>query len=675
MRKIIAALFALCSTLAAAQAPSPVPALPDAPRITQYSISGTACACAVNFALYGDGVDVDNWLQVFIGSTQYLSSDPVNGWTITSPSGSIGNIARPITDAVLTFNQAQTGTVTILGARRPRRLTQFQENRGVAARDLNQAITDEIAQLREGWDKTDRAILGQPGETLNLLPPASSRVGGVLAFDPATGQPIIQPNVPSGSIPAGSITGSLIASGTVANSNLSNMAAGTAKCRPLGASTGVPEDCSYRIISITDAPYSADPTGVADSTTAIQNAINALPVNGGIVQFPPGNYKISSTLTVGNGSSSVASTRYGVILQAACGITIPFFNGFPSTPCAELTWAGGASDMIHVLGPLQGWGIQGLFLNGASTANSCIHVTSAQFGDSANLSLNNCLHGLASDTVPIFGALSNTDSYYNSYRNLAVQVPNIANAIGILIDGNGSNNTSNTDFNSFYGVNVSIPNASGTVQAAIDLKACDSNVFYDTKVFLNSVNSVGVQFDYSAVNSWPASNTFVNLDSSGTTGAFINNSSTPGSSARPNYIIGLVETNGFSAPNNFANLAVYSSHNINLNQGGNNPSTQLQATNGHLGYTGNSTPTLTGGCNGAGSSVTGTDNAGIVQGQTAAATSCVLTFAHAYAAPPVCMLIGNTAPLTGTNNNSNTAITVNFAAAANFFWSYICFGN
>lgn len=43
--------------------------------------------------------------------------------------------------------------------------------------------------------------------------------------------------------------------------------------------------------------YGADPTGVLDSTTAIQNAINALQP-GGILWVNPGTYKISGTLTL-----------------------------------------------------------------------------------------------------------------------------------------------------------------------------------------------------------------------------------------------------------------------------------------------------------------------------------------------------------------------------------------
>jgi hypothetical protein len=109
--------------------------------------------------LYGDGTDFNNWVEVWLNGQQVTFNDPAFGWTITSPTNSdLSRIARPITDGVLTFINDQTGTVQIVGARRPRRTTQFSENRGVATRDLNQAVTDIIAMLREDWDKiNDRA--------------------------------------------------------------------------------------------------------------------------------------------------------------------------------------------------------------------------------------------------------------------------------------------------------------------------------------------------------------------------------------------------------------------------------------------------------------------------------------------------------------------------------------
>ena len=86
-------------------------------------------------------------------------------------------------------------------------------------------------------------------------------------------------------------------------------------------------------------------------------------------------------------------------------------------------------------------------------------------------------------------------------------------------------------------------------------------------------------------------------------------------------------------------------------------------------------PTLTAGCNGAGSSVSGTDMAGTVTGQTAAATTCTLTFTAAYGATPNCVVSGQNSPLTGAFTPSTGTLVVNFASTANYKWSYVCFGS
>ena len=199
-RTIFALLFTIICSATLAAPPPPVPALPDTTRATTYALVANNCACAVNFALYGDGTDVDNWLQVYVNGVAKLSTDPAFGWAITSPTGPLATIPRPITNAILTFTAPQTATVVIVGDRRPRRTTQFPENRGVAARDLNQGMTDIIAVERELWDRSNRAIVAPVGEVLLPLPAAAARAGSLLAFD-GTGQPTLtSPGIGTGNV-------------------------------------------------------------------------------------------------------------------------------------------------------------------------------------------------------------------------------------------------------------------------------------------------------------------------------------------------------------------------------------------------------------------------------------------------------------------------------------------
>jgi hypothetical protein len=153
-RAIFAAtLMAGLAAAAFAQAPPPVPALPDTIRQTIYNITSSTCGCAVGFQLYGDQTDVDNWVQVFVNGQARLSTDPVFGWSLSSPTGPLSSIPRPITDAILTFASAQTATVAIVGAQRPRRLQTFSENQPITARQFNQIFNTVFAELRELWDR------------------------------------------------------------------------------------------------------------------------------------------------------------------------------------------------------------------------------------------------------------------------------------------------------------------------------------------------------------------------------------------------------------------------------------------------------------------------------------------------------------------------------------------
>jgi len=76
----------------------------------------------------------------------------------------------PVEPGKVTLDVAATGTVIILGAQRPRRLSQYQENRGIPARDMNVEVTQLTAMLREAWDYFERVIAAPPGETMAPLP-------------------------------------------------------------------------------------------------------------------------------------------------------------------------------------------------------------------------------------------------------------------------------------------------------------------------------------------------------------------------------------------------------------------------------------------------------------------------------------------------------------------------
>jgi hypothetical protein len=293
---LASALFASLAP-AFAQAPPPVPALPDTERRTSYVISGSTCACAVNFALYGDSTDYTNWIEVWINGVRITQS---GNWTITSPTGSLATIPRPITDAVLTFTAVQTGTVQIVGAQRPRRTSQFAENRGVAARDLNQVITGLTAQLRENWDKTNdvtgRAVIAPPGETLAMLPKLANRLSQGACFD-SGGNLTTCVSVPSSTFAAG-------AGITLTGVGPTTIAANLSVTPPLVMSGTAPINFSCPTCGTVQGTGTPTAGDLATFSTAATTPITSPGYN---VRQVPGLIPSTSAVTISNGANAVVT--------------------------------------------------------------------------------------------------------------------------------------------------------------------------------------------------------------------------------------------------------------------------------------------------------------------------------------------------------------------------------
>src|SRR5260370_36036141 len=65
-------------------------------------------------------------------------------------------------------------------------------------------------------------------------------------------------------------------------------------------------------ISVSESAYNADPTGAKDSTTAIQNAVNAGEAQGKGVWIPQGTYLVTSHILVNNVTLAGAGPWYSV---------------------------------------------------------------------------------------------------------------------------------------------------------------------------------------------------------------------------------------------------------------------------------------------------------------------------------------------------------------------------
>jgi hypothetical protein len=110
--------------------------------------------------------------------------------------------------------------------------------------------------------------------------------------------------------------------------------------------------------------FGADPTGTADSTTAIQTAIGALPAHGGVIYFPAGVYSCSGALTVDQSYVTLMGDGYGFATQ----ITVPsgtisrtaaiiLGNTAPVSQCSVRDLAVVVDGGAHAVNPGTGHGI------------------------------------------------------------------------------------------------------------------------------------------------------------------------------------------------------------------------------------------------------------------------------------------------------------------------------
>lgn len=222
--------------------------------------------------------------------------------------------------------------------------------------------------------------------------------------------------------------------------------------------------------------YGADPTGGVDSTVAIQLAINVIGAgNGGFVTLGAGTFKTSSTLVVGNGTTTTPSTVNNVFIQAS-GSSSPFASGANGT---RILWNGGAGGTIlQFMGAGVGGGISGsILLDGNGTAATGLYLLHWVAGHFQTVGIKNCTGKylkLFTQTVPdtvggvrdnIFG-LYFTDTIPSGATGLSIDaltttadaLQNTFDMIDIPLSGSGATGISlgYADFNDFRVVDLSV---------------------------------------------------------------------------------------------------------------------------------------------------------------------------------------------------------------------------
>lgn len=200
--------------------------------------------------------------------------------------------------------------------------------------------------------------------------------------------------------------------------------------------------------------FGADPTGSADSTTAIQNAIDyAQSKNGGIILFPWGTYKISSQINI---------TKSNVMLQGygANGIHDGGTGAFPAT---TIVWNGGvyAGSMFSFYtvqsaanAKINGVGLSNMYLDCSGTCSGGINIISVNNGRFDHINILHPTYVGVVITNYLAGQLAEpADSQLNIFSNITVRcldLPACINGNGFILASNAPGTAGgNTSFNTF----------------------------------------------------------------------------------------------------------------------------------------------------------------------------------------------------------------------------------
>jgi hypothetical protein len=302
--------------------------------------------------------------------------------------------------------------------------------------------------------------------------------------------------------------------------------------------------------------YGAVGNGIANDAPAIQNAINALPVTGGIVYFPAGTYKVNTMLTIGNGAAGSPSTRQGIQLVGAAPAGLASSQGMGNVNTSRIVAGAAMTAVLFVQGPLVGWGLKNLhFVANSLCANSTIVVRAAQWGEVQDC----CFTGNTAGTgVPCIysDCVIGYNTMHNTWTSCTFEPGALASSMAYQATGNGVNGTSNTCYESFIHCTIAWQSAVAGTLYGIYLSSVDNIKWIDTHFF--GVTPAGgtnraVQLDYSGVTpDWPADCSFIDTDFGGT-GVTLGNSGAPNAGVT-NVVTGVGGTNGRPVNPNLAGL-------------------------------------------------------------------------------------------------------------------------
>lgn len=320
------------------------------------------------------------------------------------------------------------------------------------------------------------------------------------------------------------------------------------------------EDLMPEVVNVEE--YGAVHNGSTGDSTAINDAIAALPARGGIVYCPDGDYAIDSTINIGDGTSSSASTRRGVHLMGA-GVN-SVYGLFNSTaygvPGVKFLWTGGSAPMISVNGPLGGWAVTDIALDGQDTATDGLKLISASYGHATRVGVTGCGAGFHLTTIAASGGMTGLiiGTLHNTFDQIAVKLPgSFALQTGLYLNAANDDSGQGVFFNRFTNLYLPYTNQTTNTAEGIRLDGCDNNRFDEVHFagIPSGANNYLISFIYGTKNNWPSANTVDGVSFGTSASGKFYNGATPDGSSVQNRIVGIRAADGIPSDPGLTNLS------------------------------------------------------------------------------------------------------------------------